>query len=186
MCEAAHGGKLLVDGIGGQTSGFQVHAVAHDDDAIEGQTGLGAIPCDELIDGVLVNAARGWRTQAVEYRQSAMIQIRQPKHAATVVRLDSLFAHGDGLQCRGIWDDGDHMDDSTKGRGDGVLSAMAWFQQSAAGVDDRGLRSGSQNRAESRCCGSPCSLAEAFSAIGDCLFDRSGQDALVPVGAGEP
>src|ERR1035441_9637764 len=76
--------------------------------------------------------------------------------------------------------------DATRTESSRNLSAMAWFQQSAAGVDDRALRSGSQNRAESRCCGSPCSLAEAFSAIGDCLFDRSGQDALVPVGAGEP
>jgi hypothetical protein len=31
-----------------------------------------------------------------------MIQIRQPKHSATVIRLDSLFAHGDGLPCRRI------------------------------------------------------------------------------------
>jgi len=31
-----------------------------------------------------------------------MIQIRQPKHSATVVRLDSVFAHGDGLPCRRI------------------------------------------------------------------------------------
>jgi hypothetical protein len=29
-----------------------------------------------------------------------MIQIWKPKHSATVIRLDSLFAHGDGLPCR--------------------------------------------------------------------------------------
>jgi len=39
-----------------------------------------------------------------------MIQIRQPKHSATVVRLDSLFAHSDGLPCRSIWDDGGLLD----------------------------------------------------------------------------
>jgi len=30
-----------------------VHAVANDYDAIEGEAGLGAVPGDELIDGVL-------------------------------------------------------------------------------------------------------------------------------------
>ena len=36
---------------------------------------------NELIDGVLVDTARGWRAEAVEHRQFAMIQIRQPKLA---------------------------------------------------------------------------------------------------------
>jgi hypothetical protein len=36
-----------------------------------------------------------------------------------------VFAHSDGLQCRRHWDDGDRMGDSTKGGGDGVLSAIA-------------------------------------------------------------
>src|SRR6266849_515297 len=93
VSQAAHGCELLVDGVGGQTTGFEVHAVANDDDAIESQTGLGAVPGDELIDGVLVNAARGWRAETVEHGQFAMIQIGQPKHSATVIRLDSLFAH---------------------------------------------------------------------------------------------
>jgi hypothetical protein len=31
-----------------------------------------------------------------------MIQIWKPKHSATVIRLDSVFAHGDGLPCRRI------------------------------------------------------------------------------------
>jgi hypothetical protein len=31
-----------------------------------------------------------------------MIQVRQSKQPATVIRLDSLFAHGDGLPCRRI------------------------------------------------------------------------------------
>ena len=52
--------QLLVDGIRGQTARFQVHAVANHHDAVEGQTGLRAIPEDELVDGVLVHAARGW------------------------------------------------------------------------------------------------------------------------------
>ena len=41
-------------------------------------------------------------SEAVEHCQFAMIQIRQPKHSATVIRLDCLFAHGDGLLCRRI------------------------------------------------------------------------------------
>jgi len=49
-----------------------------------------------------VHAARGWRAEAVEHGQFAMIQIWQPKHSATVIRLDSVFAHGNGLPCRRI------------------------------------------------------------------------------------
>ncbi|PYJ65198.1 MAG: hypothetical protein DME76_18545, partial [Verrucomicrobia bacterium] len=30
-----------------------------------------------------------------------MIQVWQAEHSATIVRLDSRFAHDDGLQCRG-------------------------------------------------------------------------------------
>jgi len=56
---------------------FKVHAVAHDYDAVEGQP-------------------------RVEHRQFAMIQIWKPKHSATVIRLDSVFAHGDGLPSRRI------------------------------------------------------------------------------------
>jgi len=46
----------LVDGVGGQMPRFQVHAIAHNHDAVEGQSRLGAIPGDELVDGVLVHA----------------------------------------------------------------------------------------------------------------------------------
>ena len=52
-----------------------------------------------------------------------MIEIGQTKHSTTVIRLDSVFAHSDGLQCRKHWDDGDLMGDSIKGGGGGVLSA---------------------------------------------------------------
>jgi len=74
---------------------------------------LWAVPGDELVDGVLVNAARGRRAEAIEHRQFAMIQIRQPKHSATKIRLDSAFAHHDGLPCRTIWDDGGRLDVAT-------------------------------------------------------------------------
>ena len=100
MCEAAHGCKLLVDGVGRQMPRFQVHAIAHDDDAIESQSGFRAIPGNELVDGVLVHAARGWRAEAVEDCQFAVIQIGETKHSATVIRSDSRFAHDDGLPCR--------------------------------------------------------------------------------------
>jgi hypothetical protein len=39
-----------------------------------------AVPGNELIDGVFIDAARGWRAEAVEHCQFAMIQIRQPKY----------------------------------------------------------------------------------------------------------
>jgi hypothetical protein len=58
---------------------------------------------DRGIDGVLVDAARRWRAETVEHSQFAMIQIRQSQTSATVIRLNSLFAHGgDGLPCRRI------------------------------------------------------------------------------------
>jgi hypothetical protein len=102
MSKPSNRRELLVDGIGGQTPRFQVHAVANDHDAVESQSRFRAVPGDELVDGVLVHAARGRRAEAVEHGQFAMIQIRQSQHPATVIRLDSLFAHGDGLPCRKI------------------------------------------------------------------------------------
>jgi hypothetical protein len=82
-----------------------VHAVANDYDAIECQSGLGAVPGDELVDGALVDAARGWRAEAVEHCQFAVIQIRQPKHSATVIRLIlclpmATASHAAGLELR--------------------------------------------------------------------------------------
>jgi hypothetical protein len=81
----------------------------------------------ELIDGVLVNAARGRRAQAVEHCQFAMIQIRQPKHSATVIWLDSRFAHSDGLPCRRNGTTADRLGDASIGTEYGfeVLSAIA-------------------------------------------------------------
>jgi hypothetical protein len=43
VSQATHGCKLLVDGVGGQMPRFQVHAIAHDHDAIAGQPRLRAI-----------------------------------------------------------------------------------------------------------------------------------------------
>jgi len=100
VSQATHGCKLLVDGVGGQMPRFQVHAIAHDDDAVEGQPRLGAVPGDELVDGVLVDSARGWRAEAVKNGGLALIQVRQAEHSATVILLDSVFSHGDGLPCR--------------------------------------------------------------------------------------
>ena len=102
-------------------AGFQVHPVANDHDPVECEAGFRAVPGDELIDGVLVNAARGWRAETVEHRQFAMIQIGQAKHSATVIRLDSVIAHDDGLPCRSIGNTADRLGDASmaldKGRG---------------------------------------------------------------------
>src|SRR5713226_300694 len=120
---------------------FQVHAVADDDDAVEGQPRLGAVPGDELVDGVFVHASRGGGAEAVEHRQFAMIQIWKPKHSATVIRLDSVFAHGDGLPCRRIGTMANRLGDASirrvwTGR---VLSAIAWFQQLTTNTGCRGI-----------------------------------------------
>jgi len=87
------GAELLINRVGGETSPFQEDAVANHDDAIESQAGLRAVPCDELLDGVLVDAARTRRRETVEHRCLGVIQIRQPKHGATIVRLGSIFPH---------------------------------------------------------------------------------------------
>jgi hypothetical protein len=50
-----------------------------------------------LVDGVLVDSTRSWRAEAVKNGGLAVIQVRQTEHSATVIRLDLLLAHGDGL-----------------------------------------------------------------------------------------
>jgi hypothetical protein len=102
VSQTTDGCKLLVYGVGGQMPRFQIHAVAHDHDAVQGQTGFGAVPGDELVDGVLVHSTRSWRAEAVENCGFTMIQVRQAEYSATVIRLASRFAHGDGLPCRSI------------------------------------------------------------------------------------
>jgi hypothetical protein len=92
---------VLVDGVGGQMPRFQVHAIAHDDDAVEGPPRLGAVPGDELVDGVLLDSARRRRAEAVKNGGLRVIQVRQAEHSATVILLDSAFAHGDGLHAAG-------------------------------------------------------------------------------------
>ena len=51
-------------------------------------------------DGILVDSAPSWRAEAIENCRFTMIQVWQAEHSATIVRLDSRFAHDDGLQCR--------------------------------------------------------------------------------------
>jgi len=85
MGKSSNGGKLLVDGIGGQTPRFEMHAIAHDDDAIECQTRFRAVPGNELFDGVLIDATGTGRSEAVQHRQLGMIQIRETKYGPTIV-----------------------------------------------------------------------------------------------------
>jgi hypothetical protein len=94
MSQTTHGCELLIDRVRGQTAGFQVHAVTHDNDAIECESRLRAVPSSELIDGVLVNAAGRRRSEAVQDRQLGVIQIWQPEHGATIIRFAFFPAHG--------------------------------------------------------------------------------------------
>jgi hypothetical protein len=73
VSEATHGGKLLVDRVSGQTSRFQIHAIAHDDDAVKGEPWFRAIPGYELVDGIFVYPSRPGRPEAVEYCCFAVI-----------------------------------------------------------------------------------------------------------------
>ena len=93
VSQAAHGCQLLVDGVGGQMPRFQVYAIAHHHDPVESQPWLGAIPGDELIDGILIDAARSWRAETVENGGFAVIEIRQAEYSATVIRSNSGFVH---------------------------------------------------------------------------------------------
>ena len=86
---------------------------------LKGESGFGAVPGDELVDGVFVNAARGRRAEAVKYRQFAMIQIWKQKHSVTVIRLDFLFAHSDGGRL-------DVATGCASRARAAILSAMAW------------------------------------------------------------
>jgi hypothetical protein len=80
-----------------------------------------------MIELANVNAARRGRAEAVEHRQFAMIQIWKPKHSATVIRLDSVFAHGDGFPCRRIGTTANRLGDANirRARIGRVLSAIA-------------------------------------------------------------
>jgi len=49
--------ELLADGVGSQTPSFQIHAISDHDNAIESQVGFRAVPCDDLLDGVLSSPA---------------------------------------------------------------------------------------------------------------------------------
>jgi len=64
---------------------------------LKAEARFGTVPGDELVDGVLVDTARGWRAEAVEYCPLTMIQIRQSKQPATVIRLNFVLGHSDGL-----------------------------------------------------------------------------------------
>jgi hypothetical protein len=52
--EPAHGAKTQIDGAGGELTGFEMRAIAQDDDPVEGQARFRTIPVNELIDGVTV------------------------------------------------------------------------------------------------------------------------------------
>jgi hypothetical protein len=78
----------------------------HDDDTVESEPRLGAVLGDELVDGVLVDSARSWRAEAIENCRFTMIQVWQAEHSATVIRLNLLLAHDDGLLMPQDWNYG--------------------------------------------------------------------------------
>src|SRR5437868_2176184 len=79
VSKTANSCQLLVDRIRCQPARFQIHAVAHDHDTVESQSGFGAIPGDELIDGKLVDSTRTGRSEAIKHRHFGMVEIGQPK-----------------------------------------------------------------------------------------------------------
>ena len=66
-----------------------------------------------LAGQLFVDAARAGRREAVEHRHLGVVEVWQPERFATIIRLDSVFAHGDGLPCRSLWDYGSRRYDAS-------------------------------------------------------------------------
>jgi hypothetical protein len=64
--QAAHCCQPQVDGRRSKPSGLQLIAVPKNDGATEGKSGFGAVPGDEIIDGVGIGPLRGDRTKALQ------------------------------------------------------------------------------------------------------------------------
>ena len=64
--QSAHCRQPQVDGCRGEPSGLQLIAVPQNDRATERQSGFGAVPGDEVIDGEGVGAFRGDRAKALQ------------------------------------------------------------------------------------------------------------------------
>jgi len=73
VSQSAHGSKLLIDGVRCKTSRFEVHTIADDDNTIEGEPRFRAIPGNELINRIFVNATRGRGPEAVQDLQLGMV-----------------------------------------------------------------------------------------------------------------
>jgi len=72
-----HGTETEVDRAWGKLAGFKMRAIAHDDDAIEGETWLGTVPIDKLVNRVAIAALRFFRTETVQDGRPRMFQIGQ-------------------------------------------------------------------------------------------------------------
>jgi hypothetical protein len=103
MRQPTDGCELLVDGIGSQPAIFQVHAIAHHDDAIEGQPRFGAVPGDELIDRKLIDPARTRRSEAVEHGHFGMVEVGESEYDPTIVQFGVSLSHAGGLHSA-AWD----------------------------------------------------------------------------------
>src|SRR5271169_753026 len=66
-----------------------------------------------------------------------MIEVWQPERSTTIIRLDFLFAHSDGLPCRSLWEYGKlGYDANTNARS--AAGAHHGDQQREGGRDDAG------------------------------------------------
>jgi hypothetical protein len=50
-----------------------MQTIAHDNDAIESEAGLGTVPGNELVNSELVDPTRSWGAEAVEHGSLAVI-----------------------------------------------------------------------------------------------------------------
>jgi len=89
-------------GVGREPRRFQLHATAHDNDAIESQAEFGAIPGDELIDRKLIDPARTRGSEAVEHGHFGNGRRRGVGVRPDDIQFDFSLAHAGGPPLRSM------------------------------------------------------------------------------------
>src|ERR1700734_4325358 len=108
-----------------------MHAIPDCNDALKANRGSEQYQAMNWSMAYSYTRREGGEPRLLSTRQFAMIQIWKSKHSATVIRLDSVFAHGDGLPCRRIGTTANRLGDASIRRAwiGRVLSAIACLRQ---------------------------------------------------------
>src|SRR5580700_11500941 len=101
-----------------------MYAVADHHDAVQRQAWLGAVPGNELLNGIFIRPPRCRRSQGVEHCGLGMIQIGEPEHCAVELRFALLWDHAGGLLCRST----ELTHDLRPGREGGIACALGIYR----------------------------------------------------------